>query len=300
MSNQQPTSTFLGIAAVGALAAGMNASAALTVIDFDGFAGGTIITNQHPEATFSSSAGDDNKVLPFPINDTPPNILCTGPVGGSVNCVAPTFIDFTDPVDRLTFYAIGVNDVGHVADVNVFVSNVFNSTVQVIGAGTIKVNILIDLSAFTNVTRIELTNITDFAGIGWDTFSFNVIPAADCSGFPCGNNDQKVLLCHVPPGNPDNEHTICISPNAVAAHLENHEGDHCGPCDDDGLSLVGSRAAAFCPADITADGVVNVLDLIQLLLAFGDPGGPADINGDGTVNVIDLIDLLLKFGTACP
>ncbi len=55
----------------------------------------------------------------------------------------------------------------------------------------------------------------------------------DCSDFPCGNNDNKVLLCHVPPGNPENAHTLCINPNAVPAHLENHEGDHCGPCEDD-------------------------------------------------------------------
>ncbi|MHC4108554.1 MAG: GDSL-type esterase/lipase family protein [Planctomycetota bacterium] len=59
-----------------------------------------------------------------------------------------------------------------------------------------------------------------------------------------------------------------------------------------------------CPADITADGAVNVLDLIELLLCFGQPatGGcaAADINGDGIVNVLDLIELLLVFGTSCP
>ncbi len=27
---------------------------------------------------------------------------------------------------------------------------------------------------------------------------------------------------------------------------------------------------------------------------------PTDTNGDGTVNVLDLIELLLAFGTACP
>ncbi len=144
------------------------------VCDFDGLPGGDIVTNQYPGATFSSSAGNDNKVHPFFVNDTPPNILCTGPVGAPVDCVAPTFIDFTNPVDSLAFYAIGVNDVGPVADVNVFIGNVFDSTVPVIGAGTPNDNILIDLSPFTNVTRIELTNITDFGGIGWDTFSFSV------------------------------------------------------------------------------------------------------------------------------
>ncbi len=129
----------------------------------------------------------------------------------------------------------------------------------------------------------------------------NLCTAQDeCSDFPCGNNDNKVLLCHVPPGNPANAHTICISPNAVAAHLENHEGDHCGPCDDDALSFVGSGRAAVCPADINNDGAINVLDLIEVLLDFGTAGGPSDINGDGTVNVLDLIELLLVFGTACP
>lgn len=54
-----------------------------------------------------------------------------------------------------------------------------------------------------------------------------------CGAFPCGNNDNKVLLCHAPPGNPGNAHTICISPNAVDAHLQNHPDDHCGPCDMD-------------------------------------------------------------------
>ena len=52
----------------------------------------------------------------------------------------------------------------------------------------------------------------------------------DCSDFPCGKKGEKVSLCHVPPGNPGNLHTICISPNAVPAHLANHEGDFCGPC----------------------------------------------------------------------
>ena len=126
---------------------------------------------------------------------------------------------------------------------------------------------------------------------------------ADCSGFPCGNNDNKVLLCHVPPGNPGNAHTLCISPNAVAMHLENHEDDHCGPCGDGG-PLFQTGVVQPCPDDVNGDGVTNVLDLIDLLLCFGQPAFPGceakDVNQDGTVNVLDLIDLLLAFGTACP
>ena len=125
----------------------------------------------------------------------------------------------------------------------------------------------------------------------------------DCSDFPCGNNDNKVLLCHVPPGNPANAHTICISPNAVAAHLENHEGDHCGPCGD-GSPLFQADVIQPCPDDVNGDGTVNTLDLIDVLLCLGQPATPGceaeDINGDGVVNVLDLIDVLLAFGTACP
>ncbi|MEE8476833.1 MAG: hypothetical protein V3S19_00605 [Gemmatimonadales bacterium] len=64
------------------------------------------------------------------------------------------------------------------------------------------------------------------------------------------------------------------------------------------------RVNAPCPEDVNADGTTNVLDLIQLLLCFGQlavPGCEAeDINNDGVVNVLDLILLLLAFGTACP
>jgi cysteine-rich repeat protein len=54
--------------------------------------------------------------------------------------------------------------------------------------------------------------------------------ASDCSAFPCGRNANKVEVCHIPPGNPRNARTICISPNAVDTHIQRH-GDSCGPCE---------------------------------------------------------------------
>ena len=41
--------------------------------------------------------------------------------------------------------------------------------------------------------------------------------------------NHKVVICHIPPGNPDNKHSIRISINAVSAHQEAH-GDALGPC----------------------------------------------------------------------
>ncbi len=49
-----------------------------------------------------------------------------------------------------------------------------------------------------------------------------------------GNSNQgnsgtsKVTICHVPPGNPDNAHTITVGNAAVPAHLDH--GDTMGPC----------------------------------------------------------------------
>lgn len=45
---------------------------------------------------------------------------------------------------------------------------------------------------------------------------------------PC-DNPKKVLVCHYPPGNPENVQEICISQNAVAAHLAH--GCRIGSCD---------------------------------------------------------------------
>lgn len=45
---------------------------------------------------------------------------------------------------------------------------------------------------------------------------------------PC-NKPGKVLVCHLPPGNPENVQEICISENAVAAHIAH--GCRVGVCD---------------------------------------------------------------------
>ena len=39
----------------------------------------------------------------------------------------------------------------------------------------------------------------------------------------------KVEICHIPPGNPANAHTIKVSGNAIKAHLKH--GDYVGPCE---------------------------------------------------------------------
>ena len=58
-------------------------------------------------------------------------------------------------------------------------------------------------------------------------------------GLGCDPQDKKkTTICHLPPGNPANEHTLCVGNPAVPAHLAH--GDYLGvcasapPCGDDG------------------------------------------------------------------
>ena len=43
---------------------------------------------------------------------------------------------------------------------------------------------------------------------------------------------SKTTVCHIPPGNPANAHTICVGNDAVPAHLDH--GDFVGTCICDG------------------------------------------------------------------
>jgi hypothetical protein len=44
---------------------------------------------------------------------------------------------------------------------------------------------------------------------------------------------DKVTICHIPPGNPENAHSITISVSALQTHLDQH-GDSIGECAGDG------------------------------------------------------------------
>jgi hypothetical protein len=46
----------------------------------------------------------------------------------------------------------------------------------------------------------------------------------------CGHNLTKIILCHVPEGNPQNPQTICVGAPAIPPHLALHEFDCLGPC----------------------------------------------------------------------
>jgi hypothetical protein len=75
------------------------------------------------------------------------------------------------------------------------------------------------------------------------------VTTADARG-----GQSKVCICHHPPGNPDNAHTICIAAPAVPAHLRH--GDTMGECpvrcdsgDDCGANQFCKRDEGVCAVD---------------------------------------------------
>jgi len=52
---------------------------------------------------------------------------------------------------------------------------------------------------------------------------------------------EEEEVCHVPPGNPDNAHTICISASALDAHIAH--GDYLGACEEGDTGDTGDTSA---------------------------------------------------------
>jgi hypothetical protein len=65
----------------------------------------------------------------------------------------------------------------------------------------------------------------------------------------------------------------------------------------DNWSVVTRRS---CPADMNADGQVNVQDFLLFLQLFAGGGDTrADFNGDGQINVADFLAFLQSYSTGC-
>ena len=63
-----------------------------------------------------------------------------------------------------------------------------------------------------------------------------------------GGHEKKIDVCHIPPGNPDNAHTINISDSAWPAHQMH--GDYLGECGEDSASEV-----QYCTAPDGSQGI---------------------------------------------
>ena len=177
------------------IAAGLVAgSAPATLITFDNLASNTLVTNQYPGVTFSSDPGEGM----YTAGGTPvsyPNFLCTAPIGSEIDCINNVYIDFATPVSGLSIWAVEPNQYGTVATFYLYNGATLLGTQNLIGLAAVPAsfgygNLFIDLSAFSNVTRLEIRgpggsgfidNSYGGNGIGWDDLSFTE-PAPGAAG----------------------------------------------------------------------------------------------------------------------
>jgi len=79
---------------------------------------------------------------------------------------------------------------------------------------------------------------------------------------------SKATICHIPPGNPSNAHTIVIGESAVPAHLAH--GDSLGECGS-GESVAGasSLVAAVGPVFVICDEREGEIGRLVSISAIG-------------------------------
>jgi len=117
----------------------------------------------------------------------------------------------------------------------------------------------------------------------------------------CGEQWYTILSAIVTPVGEDAVMEITYDPGELGlawllvTTLDDYEFTDC-PVD----YVFGLECDSVCAADITGDGVVDVLDLLAVLAAWGQTGElPEDITGDGVVDVLDLLEVLAAWGP-CP
>jgi len=149
------------------------------IINFDDLPAGTIVTDQFPIAQFSGDPAYPNQVIASTDASTPNSIGAPTPQadGGQPNgnpYIHPLYVDFTIPVNDLHFVQMRDDAAGGttIAQVRVFERGSLSATVPIYSTGGVFTPGDVDLSAYQDVTRIEIVNVTDPAGLLYDDFRF--------------------------------------------------------------------------------------------------------------------------------
>jgi hypothetical protein len=109
------------------------------------------------------------------------------------------------------------------------------------------------------------------------------------------SNVQKVEICHVPPGNPGNAHTICVNENAVQSHLDN--GCQLGACGEalQACNVTSSSNSSGSSVSSTVTGAISSDVTMEVYPNPFDNVINASFNGlEGAYYQIDLVDVTGK------
>ena len=112
-----------------------------------------------------------------------------------------------------------------------FAEGAFTAAFVPIFAGVLETEGRDQARAFAEQSLSVLTQNTAGGADGVSALTFGTIEGQKISRPRYWDDDDKVEICHVPPGNESRKHTIEVDESAVRAHLSH--GDYFGECDDD-------------------------------------------------------------------
>lgn len=131
-----------------------------------------------PHATFSTDVGAGLHYFSggHAVGSSTPNNITAAINPDAFPYDENLYVDFTLPVNNLSFTVSSDNDSGKIAGVRVFHAGAQSAELDVIGNGDPTDAIDIDLTGYQDVTRIEVFDITDTYGLSYDDFKFSPNP----------------------------------------------------------------------------------------------------------------------------
>jgi hypothetical protein len=88
------------------------------------------------------------------------------------------------------------------------------------------------------------------------------------------SSSSTTTICHAPPGNPSNAHTIIVGTSSLTAHLKNHN-DILGECTFEKLKIKEFTSGDISTNSLTLGEAITFLDNTLLQVSSGSKVGPA-------------------------
>ena len=167
-----------------------------------------------------------------------------------------------------------------------------------IGNGAYGVDQWVGLNAPCSITDLSVLNASDCDP---NTNTFDLTFKVDWAGTPATSNLSVNGNTYTVSGNSLVE-TVSLPANGTSLSLNAFFIDEAN-CDavNDGAYLA-PESCVPCPADVNANGAIEVSDVLEVLAEFGCDNGCSpnlDLDSDTSITVADVLIVLSAFGEAC-